>query len=346
MTYDFFIAYAKADSRVAGDLYEALASLGARCFLDFKSLQPGDDWDLALPKAQALSRATVIIISNACSKAFYQREEIAAAVSLSRSSPDKHRVIPVFIGDHPADDIPYGLRVKHGLYLNADSDTGNVAHRLMQTLRFADGEFLTPPQVMGSYEVDLCMCIDLSNSLNWLLTMMRRQLLTLGHDIVYALASEGKAVTRLRVSLVTFGFDDAPVTRSPMIELPSGAAYLYERVLGLCLVGGGAFRSRGLEALKSAISLDWSPAGARRRHIIAVWTDRPTTEGLDVEELQMQWNEMDIRAKRLILFAPDAPAWNFIGNEWENMIWFPVEAGSGLTDTEYGQILRAVTGSI
>jgi len=99
--WDFFLAHAGSDSGIAESLY-GLLSPHCRVFLDSRSLKLGDDWDVALPEAQrrsritvVRSRITVVIISPHTPKAYYQREEVATAIQLARTSPDDHRVVPV-----------------------------------------------------------------------------------------------------------------------------------------------------------------------------------------------------------------------------------------------------------
>jgi len=148
--WDFFLAHAGSDRDSAEELYELMAS-HCRVFLDSKCLLPGDDWDLELPKAQRSARITVALISVDTEGAHYERDEIAAAVAMARANGNLHRVVPVFLGGGlpTTDQIPVGLRTKHGIGLGADGMTG-VAHRLIQLLSQLDGsatELAPQPQL-------------------------------------------------------------------------------------------------------------------------------------------------------------------------------------------------------
>ena len=72
----------------------------------------------------------------------------------------------------------------------------------------------------------------------------------------------------------------------------------------------------------------------------------------DFNELTAWWGSkscpgvMDESAKRLIIFAPDKPGWNTISDNWNNVIQYESEAGSGLEDCDYEQILSAICNSI
>lgn len=110
--WEVFIAHSSADTEVAESLFDLLNHSRMKVFLDTHSVLPGDDWDLVLRDAQRKSLMTVVLVSEHTDQAFYQREEIASALALSRQDP-AHRVIPIFIGSLPAADapVPYGLRL-------------------------------------------------------------------------------------------------------------------------------------------------------------------------------------------------------------------------------------------
>src|SRR5215210_6455254 len=96
--YDLFIAHASEDTTIAEQLFDLLGD-DTRVFLDSRCLELGDEWDVVLPLAQRQSRMTVIMVSKRTYAAFYQREEVAAAIDLARR--EVHRVVPVFINGRP-----------------------------------------------------------------------------------------------------------------------------------------------------------------------------------------------------------------------------------------------------
>ena len=51
-------------------------------------------------------------------------------------------------------------------------------------------------------------------------------------------------------------------------------------------------------------------------------------------------------SKRLILFAPDGPGWSDISAVWENVVHHPSQAGSGLSDIDYGTIIDSIGNSV
>jgi hypothetical protein len=147
--WDIFLAHAGPDGDIADRLYDKLAGR-CRVFLDSRSLQLGDDWDLELAKAQRHSRVSVVVVSPDTGSAYYQREEIAAAIALARV--EAHRVIPLFVrGAGPAsNDVPYGLRLKHGLTVS-NRGVPEAADRIAQLIAdlknqaTSSGPIMLPP---------------------------------------------------------------------------------------------------------------------------------------------------------------------------------------------------------
>jgi TIR domain/FHA domain len=135
LQFDFFIAHAGPDVKAARALYRLL-SKSHRVFLDAESLMPGDPWDEKLPRAQKQSRVTVVLVSACTDYAYYQREEIAQAIDLSRSEAGRHHVVPIYLSCPPAPpDIPYGLRRLNFLFMAKDNSFQDVVRRLIKTLR-------------------------------------------------------------------------------------------------------------------------------------------------------------------------------------------------------------------
>lgn len=128
--WDLFIAHAGADAATA----QALAGLigaQARVFLDVARLRLGDDWGRELALAQQDSLVTVVLVSRGTDAAFYQREEIAAAVQMAREDPQAHRVVPIYLDAESAARPPYGLSLRHGLRLDGEGELGGVAAQLV-----------------------------------------------------------------------------------------------------------------------------------------------------------------------------------------------------------------------
>jgi hypothetical protein len=114
--YTFFLAHAGRDTECAKELRNLLHP-DVEVFLDAYDLDPGDEWDIELPRRQRQAQATIALLSSATETAYYLREEIASAIAYQRHEPDTHRLIPVYLDGIPKDPskIPYGMRVRHAL---------------------------------------------------------------------------------------------------------------------------------------------------------------------------------------------------------------------------------------
>jgi uncharacterized SAM-dependent methyltransferase len=127
--WDIFIAYSAKDKVVAEQFHTALKS-GCRPFIDSKCLELGATFDRELPVAQRASMMTVVLVSKSTEEAFYQREEIAAAISLARRDKDAHRVVPVSLDGEITDTLPFGLGRLQGLSLR-DGSIEEIAGKLI-----------------------------------------------------------------------------------------------------------------------------------------------------------------------------------------------------------------------
>lgn len=142
--WDFFLAHAGADSAAAETLYNLLTP-HSKVFLDSRCLLPGDDWDQELSIAQGRSLVTIVLVSSRTDGAYYQREEIACAIDMARKDKSRHRVVPVFLDGRAAESaMPYGLRLKHGLYVSSVEGLDAAAQRLKDLLARIQGDGPAP----------------------------------------------------------------------------------------------------------------------------------------------------------------------------------------------------------
>ena len=136
MEWDFFIAHAGPETEIAERLYDHMTE-HASVFLDSKNLRLGDRWDEKLQEAQRAAQISVILISDQADSAYYLKEEIGAAVDLARRDETRHRVVPIYLSREAAEseNIPYGLRRLHSLFLEHPRDIPDAAEKLLQLLR-------------------------------------------------------------------------------------------------------------------------------------------------------------------------------------------------------------------
>ena len=221
------------------------------------------------------------------------------------------------------------------------------------------------------YNVDMVFCIDVTGSMDNIIEIVQNNALNLYQDVKNCMERKGKHVDALRVRIVAYrdylaDKEDAMLVTN-FFTLPDEADNLKKCVSSLVAEGGGDNPEDGLEALTYAIRSKWNmETGAKKRHVIVLWTDDDTHQighgrkassypkGMpdSFAELTAWWGDsdepgyMDQEAKRLILFAPDMPGWKQVSDNWDKVLHYPSEAGDGLKDVEYSQIISVISQTI
>lgn len=222
----------------------------------------------------------------------------------------------------------------------------------------------------GSYNVDIVMCIDATGSMGPLLDMVKKNALNFYRDFTTELAKKDKHVNEVRVRVVAFrdylaDGDDAMLL-TDFFKLPEQSADFEALVKSIQPQGGGDPPEDSLEAMAYAIKSKWTTGGSKRRHVIVLWTDDeahplgfskkasnyPAKMPKDFNELSEWWGcgqmkgVMEKKSKRLLLYAPDVEPWKTIAQVWDNTLMFPSQAGNGMSDQIYSEIMNAICGSV
>lgn len=221
-----------------------------------------------------------------------------------------------------------------------------------------------------TYNVDMVFCIDCTGSMGNIIEIVKNNALNFYQDVTGAMEQKNKHITQLRVRVVAFRDYNADKEKAMMVtnffKLPQEAEEFEKCVRSLKAEGGGDDPEDGLEALAYAIKSKWDTEGMKKRQVIVVWTDAathplgfgrdsgyyPNGMAADIRELSAWWGGpqqegfVNKNAKRLLLFAPDAPDWNVIAQNWDNVLYFPSEAGKGLENLDYTQIIETISNSI
>jgi len=182
-----------------------------------------------------------------------------------------------------------------------------------------------------TYNVDMVFCIDCTGSMENIIEIVKNNALNFYQDVTGVMEKKHKHISQLRVRVVAFRDYIADREKAMMVtdffKLPQEAVEFEKCVRSLRAEGGGDDPEDGLEALAYAMKSKWDQEGMKRRQVIVVWTDAAThplgfgkTSGYypngmanDIRELSAWWGGaqqtgyMDNNAKRLLLFAPDAP---------------------------------------
>ncbi len=220
-----------------------------------------------------------------------------------------------------------------------------------------------------SYHVDMVFCIDATGSMRHVLEFVKHNAMNLYKDVMQAMRKKEKVISKMRVRIIAFRDyltdGDQAMLVSDFFILPDQVQPFYDSLDSIQAKGGGDIPEDGMEALAYAIRSDWTREGIKRRHIIVVWSDAPThplghgkaapwyPDGMakNFEELSLWWEDeqlggtMDENAKRLLIFAPDAPDWNRISSEWAQVVHVQT-VSEGLTELEYQQVIDAVCNTI
>lgn len=221
-----------------------------------------------------------------------------------------------------------------------------------------------------TYNVDLVFCIDATASMDNVINIVKRNAINFYNDVITAMEKKHKVINRMRIRVIAFrdylADKENAMLCTRFFELPKESELLKKVVNSIEAVGGGDDPEDGLEALAYAMRSDWDTEGMKRRQVIVVWSDAathplgygasmpnyPKQMAKNFNELTAWWGSkqspgyMDYHAKRLILFAPDQEGWSTISDNWENVIHYPSEAGNGLNDVNYEQIIDSIANTI
>lgn len=218
-----------------------------------------------------------------------------------------------------------------------------------------------------TYDVDIVFCIDATESMDNIIDIVKANAIYFYEDVTDVMKSKGKTISQLRLKVIIFrdyaADGDNAMLATGFFNLPYDAEAFRACIESIRPYGGGDDPEDGLEALAFAMDSDWSRSGFKRRHVIAVWSDAPTHElgyaraypeyprnmVSDFRELSDWWMDpsfMDQSAKRLLLFTPDEPYWSVISDNWDNVIHIPSQAGSGLREVTYRQIINSISNTI
>jgi hypothetical protein len=198
-------------------------------------------------------------------------------------------------------------------------------------------------QSAGSYTIDIVLCIDCTASMGDVIDRVKAVALSFDEQVAARLATRRITIDALRVRVVGFRdlADHGPrgLEPSKFFTLPGERRDFERFVKRLKLMAGNTLPESGLVGLAASIGSDWTRAGAKRRHVVVVWTDEPPhrleDEPLggfpdmprDFDQLSDRWmanqGALTTGSQRLILFTPGAGAWTEIAEHWDNVVHLP-----------------------
>lgn len=219
------------------------------------------------------------------------------------------------------------------------------------------------------YNVDIIICIDGTGSMGPVIGDVKNGALKFHEDLSAKMLEKSKSIDHLRLKVIEFRDfyhgDKVPLRESSFFSLPDDKEEFASFVNGIDADGGGDEPENGLEAVDIAIKSDWTQSGDKRRQVIVVWTDAsahplekkagskpanyPKGIAKDFNELTDNWESgkyVNGKEKRIIIFSPDAYPWTDISNNWQNAIHYSSQAGQGMEDVNYSEILNLIASSV
>jgi hypothetical protein len=221
------------------------------------------------------------------------------------------------------------------------------------------------------YAVDVVMCIDATGSMQPFFGQAKQKALSFYEDLTAKMAVLGKQISQLRARVIAYrDFFDNPsdaLYATRFFTLPDERNQFDAEIHALTANGGGDEPESALEALVEAIRSPWERGLDRRRHVILIITDAsahrlevgaqaqpagyPREMPRSFDELTDLWDDrqrgpMDWAAKRLLLYAPEVEPWISIQELWTNTLHFTSNAGDGLEDFTFDEILDQIGRSV
>lgn len=219
--------------------------------------------------------------------------------------------------------------------------------------------------------VDLVIAIDATGSMTPIIENVKNKAKDFHQLIDIALTEKNRYVDNLRIKVIVFRDyfvdGDQSMIESKFFKMPDEIETFTKFVNTISANGGGDEPESALEALALSIDSDWVTDGAKKRHIVVMWTDasaHPIEKGASSSSkfypkdlpktfnqlsdlwLDDQKSKIGKTSKRLILFTPDTEPWSTIATDWELTTHIPSKAGEGLDEIEMDLVLNTIAGSI
>lgn len=223
------------------------------------------------------------------------------------------------------------------------------------------------------YCVDIAMLIDATGSMAPIINEVKDNAMAFCNRFHEAMEAGGKNVDELRIKVIPFrdyAFDGVQsMDDSGFFSLPEQNDAFKNYVNNITAKGGGDEPESALEAMALAMRSDWTTNGAKRRHVILVFTDAsavplkessrmaspyyPSDMPSDLAQLGDMWSgcmqEMagmpEERSARLVLFAPNVQPWCDM-QVWNNVWPSFSKAGKGLEEIDIDMAIQLLVASV
>lgn len=219
------------------------------------------------------------------------------------------------------------------------------------------------------YNIDIVMCIDSTGSMDPILDEVKRSALSFADFFRSEMEASGKTVDQLRVKVISFKdymVDSEPMKESKFFVLPDENGAFKSFVDAIEASGGGDEPENALEAIATALNSEWVKTGAKRRHVVLLFTDAsahplrhregcpnyPENMPESLGELGNWWegcsqyfySNYEAKSGRMVVFGPKKEPWISM-NIW-NRYWVSYSQETGLNHTEMQDVISMLTGSV
>ena len=193
------------------------------------------------------------------------------------------------------------------------------------------------------YYADIVFCVDGSESMMPLMDKVKQSIYAFPYKVKVAEERWGRDFHfRARIIVFRDYLEDGnrAMQATNFFELPHQDGQFQYAVNAITAEGGGIAASQdGLEAVAYAIkATPWIQVPEIRRRWIVVFSNNPAhplgygaqspyyPKGMakDFEELTSWWMSASMTGKTMLIFAPDAPGWKEISDNW-NYVWHVLE---------------------
>ncbi len=208
-----------------------------------------------------------------------------------------------------------------------------------------DEKIIEMTPIVTPLDVDLVMVIDHTGSMGAFIGMVKRNANNFADDLNKECARHRLYIKNLRLKVISYGdVAEAPLNVSPMYEMPAQKADYSAFVGRISAHGGGDEPEDGLQALREAMKTKWVSGPDETRHVIVVYTDASThpMPAAEFGALTSQWNSMDPKSRRLILFAPEKDSWTTLSRTWPQVNHESGSLSYVLNGTGYSKVLENI----
>src|SRR5258708_3665179 len=143
-----FLSYANEDKDVAERLARDLRERGVDVWRD-KELEPGANWHKQLLAAISEAPLFVALVTNKLARSGYFSTELASAMALAESSPDR-KIVPVIVDKNA--DLPPFLDQFTAIDATNPSEYQNALRQLTHLAKRNFNRTLPNPEELSAYE--------------------------------------------------------------------------------------------------------------------------------------------------------------------------------------------------